>query len=114
MADLTRAGAAAGTAIMPGIGTAIGGLFGSLLSGNGSGGATSSPAGPSRADASAAIYGSGLDGSNWSVNFAGVQGTAGTSGNAPAMSVPGLGAIPNWAFIAIGAVVIWKMSHSKK
>lgn len=75
MAGLAAAGAAAGTAVMPGIGTAVGGVVGALADmmtdkkGGGSGGGGGGEPAPSASAATTAVYGSGLDGSGWSVNF---------------------------------------------
>lgn len=135
MAGLAQAGAAMGTAIMPGIGTAIGGLAGAL--GDtfmGGGGSAASAGGPQTAHTG--VYGSGLDGSNWNVNFSGTQ-TATSSADksgpmgdtipgvsqyggipSPASLVGGLGdtlgAVPWPLWAALGAVVLWKISKSKK
>lgn len=92
----------------------FGGGLGSAL-GKGLQGAA--PAGPSSADA--AVYGSGLDASGWAVNFQGVQ-TASSSQDKGG-GVPGVlgssgvaGGVPHWAWLVIGAAVIWKLSRSKK
>lgn len=90
----------------------------SLASGLGSGLASAvggAPAGPSNAQSGA--YGSGLDGSGWSVNFAGVQ-TASSdqdkSGGVPGLGISGVaGAIPSWAWVLIAGVVLWRMRKSK-
>jgi hypothetical protein len=74
MAGMAAAGAAAGTAIMPGIGTAIGAVGGLLLDsfmGGGESTAAQGPAGTS--SAAVAVYGSGLNADNWNVNFKGSQ-----------------------------------------
>ena len=65
-------GAAIGTAIMPGWGTAIGAVAGAFLGGP----SVANPGGPGAGGASAtpmagqaAAFGSGLDGSGWQINF---------------------------------------------
>ena len=76
-------------------------------SGGGGGGGSSGPSaaaatmttGPT--NATAAAYGSGLDGSAWNVNFSGTQ----TSSN----GLPSTGGIPAIALYAIGGLVIWKI-----
>lgn len=66
-------GAAIGTAIMPGIGTAVGALAGAFMGGSSGAGQSGAGAsgGPTAAPtaAQAAAFGSGLDGSGWSVVF---------------------------------------------
>ena len=73
MAGMAAAGAAAGTAIMPGIGTAIGAVGGLLLDSfmGDKSSAAQGPAGTS--SAAVAVYGSGLNADNWNVNFKGSQ-----------------------------------------
>ena len=123
---MAAAGAAAGTAIMPGIGTAIGGIAGAMLDGGGGGGGGS---GFSPKDAHQAIYGSafGMDSSGWSVNFSGSQST-GSNKSAPSAldsigltgggSLLGASGISSGMLIAGAALVIglviWKKSQSKK
>lgn len=133
MAGMTQAGAAVGTAIMPGIGTAAGTLVGGLMDSFMGGGspAQSGPAGPSAA--SAAVYGSGIAADNWSVNFRGTQtnspsaykpfeatgptassasgqGTAGLSG-LPSFTGGGSGfQVPSWAWIALAGLIAWRAS----
>lgn len=116
-----QAGAALGTAIYPGVGTAIGGLAGSLLDSPSK--ASSNPSGPMTS--AAAVYGSGLDSSGWNVNFGGTQ-TNGSNknGNPSVAETLGLsgggGMFPrgiNANYLLIGAlivgVLIWKKSRSK-
>lgn len=103
------AGAAIGTAIAPGIGGAVGGLFGSLLDGSSS----ANPSAP--LTASAAVYGSGLDSSGYSVNFAGMTSTGSNKpGAAGLVESIGLGGI-NPSYLLIGAlligVLVWKKSR---
>lgn len=106
-------GAAAGTAIMPGWGTAIGGVMGAFMGGGG-GGVASSPGASLKSEASAAVYGSGLDSSDWAVNFSGVQ-NAGSNSDKTLGEIGGMAAsVPGWAWLAIGAAVVWKISRSKK
>lgn len=123
MAGLAQAGAAAGTAIMPGIGTAVGGLAGALADTfmGGAGGSSSAPQ-----NSQTAVYGSGLDGSGWAVNIG--KGTqtatsapASAAGINPADSLGSmassalggfnLGGIPNWFWFAAVGVVLWKKSR---
>ena len=70
--ELTGAaqGAAIGTTIMPGWGTAIGAVAGAFM-GGGSGGSGASNGGATATPSAtqAAVFGSGLDGSGWMVNF---------------------------------------------
>lgn len=86
-------------------------LFGGLGSGLGSalGGG---PDGPTSATSGA--YGSGLDSSGWSVNFSGIQSTASQqdkSGGVPGIGASGvgLGGVPWWAWVALGAAVLFKL-----
>ncbi|WP_454902729.1 hypothetical protein [Variovorax gossypii] len=74
----STAGAAAGAAIgsvVPGIGTAIGGAIGGIAGGFmggpsvASGGAAGGGASATPQATQAAVFGSGLDGSGWQVNF---------------------------------------------
>lgn len=131
MAGLAQAGAAMGTAIMPGMGTAIGGLAGALgdtfMGGVGGGGG-----GPQTAHT--AVYGSGLDGSNWNVNFSGTQTAKSSADKSPlgdtipsvsqyggipsAASFAGglgdtLGSVPWPLWAALGVVVVWKLKSKK-
>jgi hypothetical protein len=71
MADYTAAGAAIGTAIMPGVGTAIGGIAGSLLSSPSAAQGGKAPGGndASPQSSQAAAFGSGLDASGWIVQL---------------------------------------------
>lgn len=70
---MSAAGAAIGSAFLPGVGTALGALAGSLLDGEMSrgGGAAQQP--PGTSSAATAVYGSGLNADNWAVNFSGTQ-----------------------------------------
>lgn len=87
----------------------------SFLGGLGSSLGASSPAGPSNAESGA--YGSGLDGSGWSVNFSGVQSTASNqdkSGGVPGVGITGVaGAIPWWVYLAVAGAVVWRLKRSK-
>lgn len=120
-----NAGAAIGTAIAPGVGTAIGGLFGSFMDGGVAGGSSSAPM-----NSSAAVYGSGLDGSGWAVNIGDGRQTANstpvssagitptvpsypTSGFLSNFGGPSLASIPNWFWFAAVGVVLWKRSKSR-
>jgi hypothetical protein len=118
MAGMAAAGAAAGTAIMPGIGTAIGGIAGAFMDGMGGGGS----GGSSPQNAQSAIYGDlGQDNSGWNVNFSGVQ-SNGSNKSAPS-ALDGLGigggtgTISPLMIVGLVAVVglaIWKKSKSSK
>ncbi|MDP1740086.1 hypothetical protein [Polaromonas sp.] len=127
MAGLSAAGAAAGTAIMPGIGTAIGGVVGAIADGF-MGGGESASTGYTTQKAESAIYGDlGLDSSGWNVNFSGSQ-SNGSNKSAPSAldsigltgsgSLLGASGITSGMLIAGAAVliglVIWKKSRSKK
>ena len=121
MAGLSAAGAAMGTAIMPGVGTAVGGLAGALadtfMGGNGG---SASPSAPMNSQT--AVYGSGLEGSGWAVNFSGVQSAASSPATASGIGLPaaggalgslGLSSIPSWFWLAAGGVLLWKKFGSK-
>lgn len=125
MAGMAAAGAAAGTAIMPGIGTAIGGIAGAFM--DGMGGSGSSAAGYTPQDAQSAIYGDlGMDSSGWNVNFSGTQ-SNGSNKSAPSAldsigltgsgSLLGASGITSGMLLLGGAVliglVVWKKSRSK-
>lgn len=136
MAGGIAAGAAVGTQIMPGWGTAIGAVAGGLLDAFGGGGqsaASAKPEGP--ASAAIGVYGSGLDGSNWNVNFGGSQTntseankpftasgpTASTAagggilpaasggGGAPLDSLVGGTSVPSWALYLAAGLGLWKL-----
>lgn len=124
MAGLAAAGAAAGTAVLPGVGTAIGGVVGALAD-SFMGGGSASTSGYAPKDASTAIYGDlGLDSSGWNVNFSGTQ-SSGSNKAAPSAldslgltgsgSVLGLssGMLLAGAVVLVG-LVIWKKSRSQK
>jgi len=122
MAGLAAAGAAAGTAVMPGIGTAIGGVLGALGDSFMGGGASSSASAPTNQNAQSAIYGDmGLDSSGWNVNFSGVQ-SSGSNKSAPsaldALGVGGCtGVISPLMIVGVVVVlglVVWKKSKSSK
>lgn len=87
----------------------------SFLGGLGSSLGAGAPAGPSNAQSGA--YGSGLDGSGWSVNFSGVQSTSSNqdkSGGVPGVGISGVGgAIPWLAYAAAVGVVVWRLKRSK-
>lgn len=87
----------------------------SFLGGLGSSMGASAPAGPSNAESGA--YGSGLDGSGWSVNFSGVQSTASNqdkSGGVPGVGITGVaGAIPWWVYVAVAGAVLWRLKRSE-
>lgn len=115
MAGLSAAGAAAGTAVMPGIGTAVGGILGAFMDSSGGGGGSST----APQDAHSAIYGDlGQKNSNWNVNFKGVQSnSASESGGGSLGDAVGLGAInPMYimAAVVIIGLAVWKKSKSSK
>ena len=86
--------------------------------GQGLGAALGSPGGPSNAES--AVYGSGQDGSGWSVNFSGVQSTA--SNQDKSGGVPGLlgtsgasSGLPGWVWVAglaLVGVAVWRSSRN--
>lgn len=92
-----------GSAFMGGVGSALGGLGGA-------------PAGPSNAES--AVYGSGLDSSGWSVNFAGVQNAASSqdkSGGVPGLGISGVsGSVPWYVWAGLAGVVVWKIIKKSK
>ena len=113
------AGSAVGNAISPGVGGPVGALFGSFLDGGGVGSSGSAPL-----NSQAAVYGSGLDGSGWAVNFGGTQ-TASSAPTSAAGIMPGatpaaglgglsLGTIPTWFWLAAVGVLLWKKSVSTR
>lgn len=91
----------------PGIISAIGGAGGG--------------APPAPSEASASVYGSGLDGSGWNVNYSGLQ-TSGPNkagGEPSALDAVGLGAGGLSPLLIVGAVAIiglavWAKSKSRK
>lgn len=120
MAGLAAAGAAAGTAVMPGIGTAIGGVLGALGD-TFMGGGGSSAAGYAPQDAHSAIYGDlGLDSSGWNVAFSGASQSVGGNKSTPsAMDQLGISTAGISPLMIVGAVVligfvVWKKSKSAK
>lgn len=88
----------------------------SLLGGLGSSLGASAPAGPSNAQSGA--YGSGLDGSGWSVNFAGVQNAGSNqdkSGGVPGVGVSGIGgSLPWYVWAALAGAVVWRLKNSRR
>jgi len=88
-------------------GSAFMGGVGSALSGG--------SAAPSNAESGA--YGSGQDGSGWSVNFAGVQNAASSqdkSGGVPGLGTSGVsGSIPWYVWAGLAGVVLWKLKKSQ-
>lgn len=104
---------------MPGIGTAIGGVLGALgdtfMGGGGAGGGGGGPT-----SAQSAVYGSGLDGSNWNVNFSGLLSASSNSdktgsggGLATGLAGESISSIPWPVWAALGLLVVWKLSKSK-
>lgn len=89
-------GAAIGTSIMPGWGTAIGAVAGALLGGSSTaqGGSMSSGGGASAQpqSAQAAAFGSGLDGSGWNVIIG--NGSSGSVDNRQTKPIDARGAGP--------------------
>lgn len=86
----------------------------SFLGGMGTALGSSTPAGPSNAESGA--YGSGLDGSGWSINFAGVQNAGSSqdkSGGVPGVGMSGVSGVPWYAWALIGGAVLWKLRKSK-
>lgn len=86
----------------------------SLLGGLGSGlGSTmGSSSGPSNAESGA--YGSGLDGSGWSINFAGVQNADSNqdkSGGVPGLSMSGVSTVPWYVWVLLAGAVVWKLKR---
>ena len=117
----SAAGAALGSAVMPGVGTAVGGFLGSLLDGksnSGGGGGGYAPL-----NSQSAVYGSGLDGSGWAVNFGGTQTASSSPANAigiPPTSQPPLiagmstGTLPPWLWVAAAGLGVWKIARSNR
>lgn len=129
MAGLAAAGAAAGTAIFPGFGTAIGGVVGALADTFMGGGSSGSAGGYTPQDASSAIYGDmSLDSSGWNVAFSGASQSVGSNKSAPSaldsIGLTGSGSLLGASGITSGmlllgsavliGLVIWKKSKSKK
>jgi len=87
-----------------------------LLGGIGSGLASGTPGGPS--DAQSGAYGSGLDGSGWSINFAGVQNAGSSqdkSGGVPGIGGSGVaGSVPWYVWIVLAGAVLWRLKASRK
>lgn len=119
MAGLAQAGAAMGSVIAPGVGTAVGGLAGALADTfMGSGSSGSSSGGYTSQGAESAIYGgTGMDSSGWNVNFSGVQ-SAGANKATPSVleslaGSTGGGVSP---LLLVGGLVLlvllWKKSKS--
>lgn len=111
------AGASAGAAFGP-WGAAIGGVAGGLMDAFGGGGGGGAP--PAPQNASGAVYGSGLDGSGWNVNFAGVQSNGSNKQATPdssaaselGLSAPGAGVSPlmTVAVVAMLGLALWSRS----
>lgn len=87
-----------------------------LLGGVGKGLTSSTPAGPS--NATSAAYGSGLDGSGWSINFAGVQNAGSNqdkSGGVPGIGASGIaGSIPWYVWALVAGAVVWRLKSSRR
>lgn len=138
-------GAALGTSIMPGWGTAIGAVAGAFMGGSSGGGAASGAAGGPVATpqaSQAAAFGSGLDGSGWSVIFGNgntsslnnaqdktIRSTGPTADATATQSpyLPGMGGsgggllgdslgigVPPVVWMAVFAVAAWRLYSSKK
>lgn len=136
------AGAALGS-VVPGVGTAIGGAVGAvadIFAGPMVGSAPSSASSGPRS-AATAVYGSGLSGDNWAVNFGGTQNASGRvdkpfSATGPTASTAATGGailpapggmlsgvasslgldltgVPMWAWLGLGGLVIWKLKSRK-
>lgn len=90
----------------------------SFLGGLGSSLGAGAPAGPSNAQSGA--YGSGLDGSGWNINFAGVQNASSNqdkSGGVPGLGLTGVGGSTPWMLYAAAAavvVVVWRQKKRSK
>lgn len=84
-----------------------------LASGLGRGLGSSAPAGPSNAESGA--YGSGLDSSGWSVNFAGVQNAGSSqdkSGGVPGLGLSGVSSgVPWYIWALLAGAVAWKLKR---
>lgn len=104
---------------MPGVGTAVGGLLGSFLDSSSGGGGASGLAPQS---SNAAVYGSGLDGSGWAVNFQGLQTATSSPTSNTGQALPfssgaaglSLAAIPMWVWLAGAGLILWKKFKSAK
>lgn len=139
-------GAAIGTSIAPGWGTAIGAVAGAFLGGSSvaGGGASGGGAAATPTATQAAVFGSGLDGSGWQVNFGAganlsldnrqdktirsegpiASANPSATGARPAYSPYldtggdtlglGLGGVPPWIWLVFFGAVAWRMSKSKK
>lgn len=79
-------------------------------------GMSAAPAGPSQA--TAAAYGSGLDGSGWAVNFSGVQSASSSqdkSGGIPGVGLSGVGgSVPWYVWAALAGIVAIRVMRAKK
>lgn len=101
---------------MPGVGTAVGGLLGGFMDGGMASGGGSSAA---PQNSQTAVYGSGLDGSGWAVNFQGIQSASSTQKKADGIGLPDAGGgfampdIPMWVYAVAAGLILWK-SRSKK
>ena len=76
-----------------------------------------SPAAPSNATSGA--YGSGLDGSGWLVNFAGVQNASSNqdkSGGVPGVGFTGagIGGVPWYVWALLAGAVVWRLKKSNR
>jgi len=114
MAGATQAGVTAGAPFGP-WGAAFGGVAGALVDMQGGGGASAT----APQNASSAVYGSGLDGSQWNVNFSGVQSASSAQdkrGGVPGLESPALlgGPIPSWAWLAVAGLLAWKIAKSRR
>lgn len=86
----------------------------SLLGGLGSGLGSSMgrPSGPSNAESG--TYGSGLDGSGWIINFAGVQNAGSNqdkSGGVPGLGMSGVSSVPWYIWALLAGAVVWKLKR---
>lgn len=144
MGQMAAAGGAIGSAFAPGVGTAIGTVLGGLLDGPMAGGASQQgPTGPTsaatavygsglNADAWSVNF-SGKQSTYASIDkpFSATGPTATTAAQGgtviPAAALGGgslsgianslgldLSGVPTWAFFAVGALLVWKISKSNK
>lgn len=109
-----QAGATAGAAFGP-WGAAVGAVAGGLMDAAGSGGAPPAPQ-----NAHNAIYGNGLDGSGWNVNFSGMQSNAAnkpTTGEPSAVGALGLDGVSPLLILGVVAIIgiaVWGKSKSRR
>lgn len=109
-------GAATGTSVAPGWGTAVGALLGGFGGSSAGGGS----AGYAPQDAQSAIYGDlGLDASGWNVNFSGVQSSGANKAAPSALDQLGVGTgqispLMIGGVLVLLGLIVWKKSKSRK